>query len=739
MRLRDLLRYDDIVIQCHDNPDADTLACGFALYRYLMEHGKKPRLVYSGNSYIRKSNLVMLVKDLEIPIEYVDNLDTPELLVMVDCQYTGGNVKLFPAENVAVIDHHRVSTQLPELSEVKSNRGSCSTLMWQLLKEEHYDVEHDKAIATALYYGLYTDTNNFTEIVHPLDKDLRDEAGFDQVLMTKYRNSNISLEELEVAGAALLHSDYLDAYRAALVKAGPCDPNVLGLISDLVLEVDAVDICIVFNIQPGGIKLSVRSCTKEVKASELVAELCKGIGSGGGHLLKAGGRIQMELMKEEYLRFCEKNHFTPRMELDGKGLAEQPTASGIKSVLEQRLRDYMDNTDIIYAADYEEEENLVEYDRRPIPWGYVRSTELAEKGTRLTIRSINGDQELEAKEDVFLIFGLDGEVRRVTEAALQGRYRSYPDWEFSLRKAEYCPTVKNHSTGIVMSPLGLTRVCVPKGHMTVYARKLERKVKLFPKGEEDSYLLGRVGDYLVSRTQNIQDAFIVERERFEQRYTRKTGDGAPQKALIFDLDGTLMDTLEDLKDAVNAALMTKGLSPCTLEQVRQYVGNGIRKLMIRAVPGGEEHPDFEEIFAAFKEYYDKHCLDHTAPYGGILPLLRELKNRQVPMAIVSNKVDSAVKKLNEMFFSEYISVAVGEMEGVARKPAPDMVEKALRELGVEKENAIYVGDSDVDLQTAENAGLPCVSVTWGFRDKEFLEEKGAKTFAQRPLELLYLL
>ncbi len=354
MKLSELLAYDNIVIQCHDNPDADTIACGFGVYLYLKSKGKEPRLIYGGQNVIRKTNLVMLIRDLKIPIEHVDYLHKPELLVMVDCQYHSGNSAVFEAEHIAVIDHHRICTELPELSEVRSNLGACSTLVWNMLKTEGFDVRGNRELSTALYYGLYTDTGSLTEIVHPLDRDLRDEANFDPAIMRKLRNANLSLEELEVAGAALLHTDYVEEFRAAIVKVGQCDPNILGLISDLVLEVDAIDICVAFNLQPEGVKFSVRSCVKEVKASELAAELCKGIGSGGGHLEKAGGLIPMELMTQEYLKFCKEHHFAPRMEYDAQGRHEQPAASGIKSVIEQRMRDYMGNTDIhgVYKQTY---------------------------------------------------------------------------------------------------------------------------------------------------------------------------------------------------------------------------------------------------------------------------------------------------------------------------------------------------------------------------------------------------
>lgn len=738
MRLKDLLAYDNIVIQCHDNPDADTLASGFAVYRYLTSMGKQPALIYGGVSHIRKSNLVMMVNDLGIPITHAERLDAPELLVTVDCQYTGGNVEQFPAKHVAVIDHHRVSTKLPKLSVVQTNLGACSTLLWKLLKDENYDVDSDRELATALYYGLYTDTNSFTEIVHPLDKDLRDDAKFDPALMTKYRNMNLSLEELEVTGAALLNSDYLDEFRAAIVKAGACDPNVLGIISDLVLEVDAVDICVVFNQQPDGIKLSVRSCIREVKASELVEELCRGIGTGGGHFLKAGGLIQMELMKEEYLRFCEELRYMPRMELDYKGQNEQPTPSGIKAVLEKRITDYLSNTDMIYVQESRmDETGLQRCLKKPSPWGYVRATELAPAGTPITIRSIRGDMELVVQENTILTIGTNGAVYRCPEEEFKENYRFYEDWKFYLGATEYRPTVKKSKSGRVNLLSRYARVCIPKKSHPVYARQLERKVKLFFKDREDPYQLGREGDYLVSRTGQMEDAYIMRKKQFEENYILI--EEFEQRAVIFDLDGTLLNTLEDLKEAVNAALASRELPCCTLEQVRQYVGNGIRNLMRRAVPQGEENPEFEELLAFFREYYREHCSDHTEPYENIMHLLMELKARKVPVAIVSNKVDFAVKELSRRFFSDYVAVAVGEREGVLRKPAPDMVELALKELGCTKENAIYVGDSDVDLETAANAGITCVSVTWGFRDRAFLLEHGAETLIDRPLELLRFL
>ena len=558
VRLRDLLEFNQIVVQCHDNPDADAIASGYAVYTYLKSKGKDVRLIYSGRNIIRKSNLVIMVKELEIPIEHVRNTEKEspaELLVTVDCQYGEGNVTLYPAQTVAVIDHHRVNHKMPALSEIQSNLGACATLLWNMLKEEGIDVNADERLATALYYGLFTDTGGMEVIYHEKDMELRDTAVYDDGLITKLRNANISIEELETAGAALLRCDYNEQYRFAVVKSGPCDPNVLGLISDMVLEVDAVDVCVVFSLLSNGVKLSIRSCIEEIKANELAAKLCMGMGSGGGHHVKAGGFLQMGLLTKEYEAYCRRIGTEPRMELDEMGLLEHPSMSAIKSFLEYRLVEYFDKRD---------------------------------------------------------------------------------------------------------------------------------------------------------------DA----------------------EAVIFDLDGTLLNTLEDLTDAVNIALEKYNLPTCTMEEVQSFVGNGLRNLMLQAVEEGEEYPQFEELFEFFRDYYRTHCNIKTAPYEGIIELMKELKGRNIKMAIVSNKIDAGVKELNDKFFKDFTEAAIGEREGVGRKPAPDSVNEAIRILGVEKEHAIYVGDSDVDILTAKNADVRCISVTWGFRDEKFLMENGAGVMINRPLELL---
>lgn len=205
--------------------------------------------------------------------------------------------------------------------------------------------------------------------------------------------------------------------------------------------------------------------------------------------------------------------------------------------------------------------------------------------------------------------------------------------------------------------------------------------------------------------------------------------------IIFDLDGTLLDTLEDLTNSVNYALERCQMPVRTISEVKGFVGNGIRVLMVNAVPDGEKNPRFEEAFSIFKEHYAVHCNDKTRAYDGVCALLETLKAKGYALAIVSNKVDSAVQELKEKYFSA-VGVAIGDREGIRRKPEADSVLLALKELGSSRERAVYVGDSDVDLMTAANSGLPCISVLWGFRDREFLLAHGAKTFAENPSDII---
>ena len=211
------------------------------------------------------------------------------------------------------------------------------------------------------------------------------------------------------------------------------------------------------------------------------------------------------------------------------------------------------------------------------------------------------------------------------------------------------------------------------------------------------------------------------------------------RAAIFDLDGTLLDTLGDLHAAVNVALAAFGLPPRTLDEVRAFVGNGVRDLMKRAIPEGEAYPRFEECLAAFRAHYSAHSTDLTCPYAGIPALLADLRRRGIATAIVSNKFDGAVKALAQHYFPDLIDEAVGESPDRQKKPAPDTVLAVMDALAVRPEEAVLIGDSDVDILTAKNAEVASVGVLWGFRDKECLKAAGATRFATTVEELQSIL
>ena len=211
-----------------------------------------------------------------------------------------------------------------------------------------------------------------------------------------------------------------------------------------------------------------------------------------------------------------------------------------------------------------------------------------------------------------------------------------------------------------------------------------------------------------------------------------------KKAVIWDLDGTILDTLKDLTDSVNYVLRVKKLPEQGIEEIKMMLGNGIRVLMEKAVPAGTNNPDFEECFSMFKDYYQKHMDDNTAPYNGVVSVMKSLKLNGYKQAIVSNKIDCAVQKLVEKYYS-FVDTAIGENHKMAKKPSSDMVNEVLKRLDVSNDEAVYIGDSEVDLETAQNSGLDCICVTWGFRNKKFLLDKGAKHIIDLPEELIKVL
>lgn len=207
--------------------------------------------------------------------------------------------------------------------------------------------------------------------------------------------------------------------------------------------------------------------------------------------------------------------------------------------------------------------------------------------------------------------------------------------------------------------------------------------------------------------------------------------------IIFDLDGTLLNTLEDLADSTNIALAHYNYPTRTIEEVRNFVGNGVAKLIERAIPNGMSNPDFEGCLEYFKKTYSENMYNKTKPYDGIIEMLENFRSNGYKTAVVSNKFDAAVKELCQKYFGDLIDIAAGEneAEGIHKKPAPDTVLKVLKDFGADKSQAVYVGDSEVDIMTAKNSELPCISVSWGFKDRKFLIEHNAELIVDKPIDI----
>ncbi|MCR5595737.1 MAG: DHH family phosphoesterase [Lachnospiraceae bacterium] len=499
LTLKALTEYDDIYIQCHDNPDGDALASGMALYWYLTRMGKSPRFIYGGRHSVSKSNLLLMIENLHIPAEHVEGTEPdhkPELLVMVDCQYGESNATKFDAENIAVIDHHQVSGQLPELSEVRSNYGSCATVMYELLRKEGIDINEDQDLATSLYYGLMTDTNGFAEISHPADKDLRDFAKFRHSDIVLFKNSNISREELKIAGDALKGADYYEEESYAIVYSKPCDPNILGIISDMVLEVDTVSTCLVYSILSIGVKISVRSCVKEVKASELAAYITRGYGGGGGHLIKAGGLLKKDLLEKDGIDCSEES---------------------VKMLIQKRMKTYFAESEIIYAGEHTEDiDKLEHYIKKELKVGYVKADKLAKAGTVITIRTLEGDVDVAIEPDLYIMLGIDGEIYPIKKDKFRLNNRTSD--EKYVFPGEYPPVVVNLHNGERIELLPHAESCVSNGGAGIYARQLDHRVKVFTAWDPEKYYLGVSGDYLVVRADDPSDIYVVAKSVFERTY-----------------------------------------------------------------------------------------------------------------------------------------------------------------------------------------------------------------------------
>lgn len=504
-RLSSLLEFDNIAIQCHDNPDPDAIASAYAVQQYLAQNGINVEIVYSGFAPIQKANLLLMETAFNIKMRYIaKNAEPPYfnnsenlLLITVDGQYGAGNVKRLEAEHIAVIDHHVREIDEPALCDIRPFLGSCATLVWLLLNEEGFNFSENLDVATALYYGLYTDTGALSEVVHPLDMDIRDTLKYDSGLLKKLKNSNLTMSDLMIAGKTLTNYHLDSETHSAIFEAEPCDPNILGFASDLALQVDNIDACVVFCLVSGGAKISVRSCVREIMANELASYLCEGVGSGGGHKDKAGGFISGDALEKQ----------------------------GVKAAdfLKQRFQNYFSDYDLVYGSALDFDPTVLpRYRKKSIPIGYVKTTDVFPVGTELVIRTLEGDSFVSSDPDVFIIVGIQQEVYPIRRAkfeasydALEGEYR--PETSF-WSEAHYAPMVKDHIQGTQVSLQPYIRPCVPTGEVFIYGRMLERRTKVFTSWNLDGYMFGDVGDCLAVRADDSRDCYVIEKVVFKHTY-----------------------------------------------------------------------------------------------------------------------------------------------------------------------------------------------------------------------------
>lgn len=500
MQLNELLQFNDIVIQCHDNPDADALSSGYAVYWYLKKMGKDPKFIYRGAHEVNKSNLLIMMENLKVPVSYEPDFDrVPELLVIVDCQYGQQNVTPTEAKTIAVIDHHQVICELPELAEVRSNIGSCATVIWDMINDEGLSLDEDILLSTALYYGLYTDTNKLSEIAHPLDRDMRDSLVINKSLINEMSNSNISLDELTITGRAILTYDYCVKNKYLMIKADQCDPIILSVIGDFSMQTIGVDVCISYYTSPQETRFSIRSCVKEVHANEMAECLADGLGGGGGHLTKAGGVIFTSKFRSLY-----NDDTTEVNEL-------------IRQEFQKRLDMYFEMYKIIYAKDtILDTSEMKRYEKKPELCGYVKLTDVFPFGTVVEIRTLEGDVNIRLDEDKYLMIGIEGEVYPIKKEKLESSYKKV-DIPYD-RAFEYDPSITDVFSGEKKNVLEYAKTIIGTGNVRIYAKPLDTYIKLFTTWDEEKYYSGKPGDYIAVRDDDPHDIYIINGRLFDQLY-----------------------------------------------------------------------------------------------------------------------------------------------------------------------------------------------------------------------------
>ncbi|MBP5261406.1 MAG: recombinase RecJ, partial [Clostridiales bacterium] len=333
------------------------------------------------------------------------------------------------------------------------------------------------------------DTNKFSEMSHPLDRDMIDNLVINKSLITRMSNSNISLDELKLTGKAILQYKYHEENRYLVINTEPCDPNILGVISDFAMETAEVDVCLAYFVAPDEVKFSVRSCSKEVHANELAEFLARGIGGGGGHLLKAGGTIRPEKL-----------------------------TAPAKEIIEQRLRSYYDSYEVIYSKDTTLDTSSMDmYTKKEQKLGAIKLGEVFPVGTPVEIRTLEGDINVTIADDTYLMIGIEGEIYPISEEKLSS---SYELTGFNFQgHFEYEPSIRNLTTDEIKRVMSYAKTVIsPPGTSRIYAKVLDHNVKLFTAWDDDKYYSGEPGDYIAVREDDPHDIYVISGRLFDDLY-----------------------------------------------------------------------------------------------------------------------------------------------------------------------------------------------------------------------------
>lgn len=509
MYLRELFSFQNIVIQCPDNPSVDSIAAGFALYSFFKNNNKQVKLVYSGKEKISRINIETMLNVLNIPLEYVSvGYICRELLITVNCQYEAKSLSRLLAPHVAIIDYHVLDEASKSFAEFNFSRlgyGCGSSLVYQLLVEDSsvennfknfLDLKLDGNVATALYYGVFIATNEFQEIKHPSDIDIRDNLNCDKEIFMELQNSAISLEELRKMSTALLDYKCYQEQRLAIVPTENCDHSIMSFIAEMVSRVCGIDTCVVFS-QPlnGQINIVIKNCSPKVKANELVRTYVALIGTGFGNKNKSSGSLNVQ-------KYRMQGNVKPFIDY-----------------FYDKFVEFYENCEYIRASDIDFARDKDSFNlcrKKSFVLGYVPTLNIAAEGTVFTVRTCEGDVKIGASPDIYIMVGFNGEIYPIEKDKFELTYRDTLD-DLDI-EYNYEPRVVSILTGQKFFLRALIKHCRVITRLPVFVKTLTKPTRVVSKWNYEDYMLGMPGDVLVMRSEDHSDIYVVQREIFNVTY-----------------------------------------------------------------------------------------------------------------------------------------------------------------------------------------------------------------------------